>query len=446
MCIEEASEKSLRSLATGLNPEAWPDSRDSVGIPRVAPKSQITMRTGTGPERVGSLVVELAARTAIIDGRRIELPPTEFALLTVLASRPGEIVSQKELAAAAFGEGAPAMAPHELHNRIYRLRKLLDDVQREDKLIENRRGQGYVLNLPTVAVEVLEGVVGLPVADDVELITEPSSPTVAASESPEGDVIPQVKPAEPPRLDRAILRPRVVIAASLAAALALSGSWLAGYVLSSRNAPQPAEQSRVAQDATASEEHPSDTRTKPRREKERRGDGAKRKKGSDRRAAAAPVIAAPSLTGDVPATNPGQPAGSGGSRESSTKRPAPEPALPAAPTRYLYHLEHPESGDHFVTTDGNIVSTYEGRGYVGGAIGRIYTSPPKGVATKAISTNKGTAYIFSSSSTKTEPASSTLPLYYSTNNDGDFFYTTSANEAGQTGWEGVLIGYVRTLG
>lgn len=404
------------------------------------------MRTGTDPERVGSLVVELGARTAILDGRRIELPLTEFALLAVLASRPGEIVSHKDLAAAAFGESAPVMAPHELHNRIYRLRKLLDDVEREDKLIENRRGQGYVVNLPTVAVEVLEGVAGLAVTDDVEQATEPPSPTVAASEFPEVDVLPQIKPAEPPRPDRATLRPRVVVAAALAAAIALSGSWLAGYVLSSRSAAEPETSLRVAENDNRSEREPAtEKRRESGREKDSRRNGNKRKKGPDRQAASAPVIAAPGSSSEVPATNPDQPEGSQGSRESSRKRP-PEPALPAAPTRYLYHLEHPETGDHFVTTDDNIVSTYEGRGYVGGAIGRIYTAAPEGVATKAISTNRGTAYIFSSSSAKTEPASSTLPLYYSTNNDGDFFYTTSAGEAKATGWDGVLVGYVRTLG
>lgn len=401
------------------------------------------MRTGTDPERAGSLVVELAARTAIIDGRRIELPLTEFALLGVLASRPGEIVSHKELAAAAFGEAAPVMAPHELHNRIYRLRKLLDDVEREHKLIENRRGQGYVLNLPTVAVEVLEGVAGLAVTDDVELTTEPSSPAVA--EFPEVDVPPQVKPAEPPRPNRATLRPRVVVAASLAAAIALSGSWLAGYVLSSRSAAQPESTLRVAENDNRSEREPATGKQRaPGREKDRRSNGNNRK-GSNSQAASAPVIAAPGSSSEVPATNPDQPEGSQGSRQSSRKRP-PEPALPAAPTRYLYHLEHPETGDHFVTTDDNIVSTYEGRGYVGGAIGRIYTAAPEGVATKAISTNRGTAYIFSSSSAKTEPASSTLPLYYSTNNDGDFFYTTSADEAEEAGWDGTSIGYVRTVG
>jgi len=402
------------------------------------------MRTETDPERVGSLVVELGARAAIIDGRRIELPQTEFALLAVLALRPGEIVSHKDLATAAFGEAAPVMAPHELHNRIYRLRKLLDDVEREHKLIENRRGQGYVLNLPTAAVEVLEGVAGLAMTDDVEQATEPSSPTVA--EFPEVDVPPHVKPAEPPRPDRATLRPRVVVAASLAAVIALSGSWLAGYVLSSRSAAQPETTLRVAENDNRSEREPAtEKRRESGREKDRRSNGNKGKKGSGRQAASAPVIAAPGSSSEVPATTPDQPEGSQGSRESSRKRP-PEPALPAAPTRYLYHLEHPETGDHFVTTDDNIVSTYEGRGYVGGAIGRIYTAAPEDVATKAISTNRGTAYIFSSSSAKTEPASSTLPLYYSTNNDGDFFYTTSAAEAKATGWEGVHIGYVRTLG
>jgi DNA-binding winged helix-turn-helix (wHTH) protein len=404
------------------------------------------MRTQTGPSRASSLLVEVAGRTATIDGIRIELPPMEFGLLALLAARPGEVVSHKELAAEAFGEGA-TMAPHDLHWRIWKLRELVGDKEREHKLIENRRGQGYVLNLPPGAVEILEGVSALPLEDGVveSIPEEASDPDTATAKSSKADVPETVIPQESPR--GRVLRPKVVIATSLTGILALSGSWLAGYALSSRDATQPKSAPQVVEDGDASHRRsPKGKPKEPHRNKERGRKRAADQKGSDGTVAQVPAIAAPDSAGGMPATSPGGTGSSKGSDQSSPERSAPEPALAAAPTRYLYHLKHPETGDHFVTTDGNIVSTYEGRGYVGGAIGRIYTSAPEGVATKAISTNGGTAYIFSGSSNKTEPASSTLPLYYSTNNDGDFFYTTNAGEAKATGWNGVLIGYVRTLG
>ena len=132
-----------------------------------------------------------------------------------------------------------------------------------------------------------------------------------------------------------------------------------------------------------------------------------------------------------------------GSRKGSQGGQAPAPALPPAPTRYLYHLVNPETGDHFVTTDPATASEQEARGYEGGPIGRVYTSREDN--TKAITTNGGTAYIFIGGAPKTEPPSSTTALWYSTDNDGDFFYTTSESQAKQSGRTGSVIGYVRDL-
>ena len=96
-----------------------------------------------------------------------------------------------------------------------------------------------------------------------------------------------------------------------------------------------------------------------------------------------------------------------------------------------------------MTTDGNLTSQYQARGYEGGAIGRVYTSAVEG--TRAISTNHGTAYIFINSAPKTEPASRAIPLWYSTNNAGDFFYSTNESEAKRAGWSASVVGYVRSL-
>ncbi|WP_141581794.1 response regulator transcription factor [Actinomadura sp. WMMA1423] len=47
--------------------------------------------------RVGGLLMDAAAREAVLDGRVLELSPKEFDLLFYLASRPGEVVSKREL-------------------------------------------------------------------------------------------------------------------------------------------------------------------------------------------------------------------------------------------------------------------------------------------------------------------------------------------------------------
>ncbi|MGI5324488.1 response regulator transcription factor [Actinomadura nitritigenes] len=47
--------------------------------------------------RVGGLRMNAAAREAALDGRPLELSPKEFDLLLYLASRPGQVVSKREL-------------------------------------------------------------------------------------------------------------------------------------------------------------------------------------------------------------------------------------------------------------------------------------------------------------------------------------------------------------
>jgi DNA-binding response OmpR family regulator len=47
--------------------------------------------------RVGGLRMNAAAREAALDGRPLELSPKEFDLLFYLASRPGQVVSKREL-------------------------------------------------------------------------------------------------------------------------------------------------------------------------------------------------------------------------------------------------------------------------------------------------------------------------------------------------------------
>lgn len=50
-----------------------------------------------GPIRAGRLEIDPARRTTTLDGRPVELTPTEFTLLTTMAASPGQVFSRGQL-------------------------------------------------------------------------------------------------------------------------------------------------------------------------------------------------------------------------------------------------------------------------------------------------------------------------------------------------------------
>lgn len=392
--------------------------------------------------RTAPLVLELASGTARLHGEELELPLREFRLLAALAARVGEPVASDLLIKAVWPD-APWTSNNDLYVLVSKLRRLIDGPDKYGNNIRNRRGFGYLLDIERDQLVVIDP---QPV--------EPIPLTIDLTGRPPQDPVPQSSVAEPPASDEE-LRPSAALvrrgrrwpfAASLAIAL-IAASWGAGYVLSKRNSDQH-EVTRggspeIQPPSSASENKGSsvreDGRRRPRKdEKERRP-----RKSHTARPGSAVVIADPGTTDattePVPATSRPRQGSPNGEKE---KEPVP-PALPPAPTRYLYHLVNQSTGDHFVTTDGNTASEYEAMGYEGGPIARVYTYNEEG--TKAISTNHGPAYIFISSSPKTEPSSRAVALWYSTNHAGDFFYATSEAEAKQSGWQATVIGYARSL-
>ena len=89
------------------------------------------LRIGSGQLHVGPREVELA------DGERIALAAREFALLWVLASRPGTVYSRAELRRAVFQE-APASSIVDTY--VYYLRRKLGR-----QAVHTVRGLGYRL-------------------------------------------------------------------------------------------------------------------------------------------------------------------------------------------------------------------------------------------------------------------------------------------------------------
>ena len=401
--------------------------------------SQNKMKTGTDPERAGSLVIELAARTAIVDGVRIELPPTEFALLAVLAARPGEIVSHKELAAAAFGEAAPVMAPHELHNRIYRVRKLLDDVERKHKMIENRRGQGYVLDMPSSAVEVLEGVAPTAGRDYIVKLEPPG-------DEPETD---QLAPSSTAPAGRPRLRLGVVGLASLVALAALGGSWAAGYAISrsrheappSAAIPQPDHQSddqsvgQKTERPKPQRDSKKDARRNPRKGKARRPQGS----GGVIVAQGGSTSYAPATSSDTPDSPTAKAPRDSKTESKSSDQPAPPP--PPQPNAQLYHLYNPDSGDHIMTTSSSLANQKQAAGYQATLEGGVFTAQEDG--TVPISLDSGSAFVYRDG--VSAPDAVNVTALYKLASGDDSFYTTSASAANQAqaqGWSRSTAGYV----
>lgn len=93
---------------------------------------------------LGSLRIDLGGRTAEVEGRRVELPPREFAVLAELALRPGRPIPSEELIGLAWPDTTDATG-EDVRRVVYRLRRLIGDQDRDRPLIRNRRGHGYVL-------------------------------------------------------------------------------------------------------------------------------------------------------------------------------------------------------------------------------------------------------------------------------------------------------------
>jgi len=87
--------------------------------------------------RLGTVELDLAARSAALDGRRVELTGREWALLEALAQRAGRIVNKRELEALVLGSEAE-ISSNALEVHVSSLRRKLGR-----ELIETVRGLGY---------------------------------------------------------------------------------------------------------------------------------------------------------------------------------------------------------------------------------------------------------------------------------------------------------------
>lgn len=96
--------------------------------------------------RIADLELDLVGHKALRAGRRLDLTPKEFALLSLLARRVGEVLSRTLIAEQVWDMNFESDT-NVVDVHIRRLRSKIDDPF-ECKLIHTVRGVGYVLEKP----------------------------------------------------------------------------------------------------------------------------------------------------------------------------------------------------------------------------------------------------------------------------------------------------------
>lgn len=98
--------------------------------------------------RAGGLTVNLEARTATLDGRALELTPTEYRLLVAFVERPGRVHSREQLLQRAWDVDASVAARVHTRTVDMHVRRLRAKLGAAGKWIETVRGFGYRFRAP----------------------------------------------------------------------------------------------------------------------------------------------------------------------------------------------------------------------------------------------------------------------------------------------------------
>jgi two-component system copper resistance phosphate regulon response regulator CusR len=95
--------------------------------------------------KIGDLEIDAIRRRVKRAGRRIDLTPREFALLHLLATRQGEVLTRTQIASSVWDMNFDSDT-NVVEVAIRRLRVKIDDAD-SPKLIHTVRGMGYVIDV-----------------------------------------------------------------------------------------------------------------------------------------------------------------------------------------------------------------------------------------------------------------------------------------------------------
>ncbi len=96
----------------------------------------------------GSLTVDLARHQVTVDGRTVNLTPTEFHLLSYLARNAGGVVPHRTLLVEVWGPEYCDQVDY-LHLYVRYLRQKIEKDPSQPEIIKTERGVGYFLDEPT---------------------------------------------------------------------------------------------------------------------------------------------------------------------------------------------------------------------------------------------------------------------------------------------------------
>jgi len=111
---------------------------------------ELTARVQAEPQRsvrrLGELVIDEVSKRVEVRSERVELSPKEFELLSLLASEPGRVFSNREILTHVWPESHMATA-QDVKQYIYFLRQKLEKDPKRPELIITVRGFGYKLQI-----------------------------------------------------------------------------------------------------------------------------------------------------------------------------------------------------------------------------------------------------------------------------------------------------------
>jgi two-component system KDP operon response regulator KdpE len=143
----EGAEK-LRALNQGADDYVtkpfWPDellARIGAILRRTRMGSNAT---APAPFSSAGLTIDFTTRRITLDGREVELSPTEYKVLYHLAVNAGRTLVHEELLRRVWGDES-VHQPTILHNAIRRLRASLGEDVQAPRHVLTRRGVGYLL-------------------------------------------------------------------------------------------------------------------------------------------------------------------------------------------------------------------------------------------------------------------------------------------------------------
>jgi two-component system KDP operon response regulator KdpE len=147
LSVREAEQEKVAALDAGADDYLT----KPFGLSELLARTRVVMRRqvreATEPVvRAGNLTVDLARRTVMVDGEPVNLTPTEYALLRILALHAGRVLTHNQLLREVWGMGYEDEL-HMLRVNMSNLRRKIEPDSTRPTYIQTEPGVGYRLRV-----------------------------------------------------------------------------------------------------------------------------------------------------------------------------------------------------------------------------------------------------------------------------------------------------------